>query len=243
MEEDSENQEKKAMFIPKTLRIFMSYSEDDKIIAGGVKDALNKYGIQTFLAHDDIAPGIEWEDEIILNIKKSDIFMTLLSEGFKKSKWTDQETGMAIANSKFIIPVCLDETMPYGFMKRYQAFKKFDVEIREIHGKDTVVCYDDVLKIITFISERIEFKENVKDSLITSLTNVWNFRDAERHFELLLSLGPFSKEQINQILIESAKDSQIYNAHGCQRMINELIKKYKKDLEQENVQKILELIE
>ncbi|MBI2654244.1 toll/interleukin-1 receptor domain-containing protein [Candidatus Woesearchaeota archaeon] len=235
---------KSNIFTPKTLRTFISYSDRDKNIASGIKEALNHYGIQVFLAHDDIPPGEDWPNEIIKNLKSSDIFIVLLSSNFHTSKWTDQETGLAISFSKFIVPVSIDETLPYGFMEKFQAFRNFKYTVSKNYttNKEEIYCHEEIFKIIEFLAERPEFKENIRDCLITSLENAWTFRDAEKHFELLLSLKPFSEEHINAIIANSAINNQVYNARGCQKLIKEMIEKYDNLIIPQNKERILQMM-
>ena len=81
-------------------------------------------GLKAFLAHDDIEPTQEWEGVIIDNLKDCDVFIPLLSENFKESTWTDQETGIAVSEEKLIIPLKIDID-PYGFIgaRAHQANK------------------------------------------------------------------------------------------------------------------------
>ncbi len=249
MEGDNDNKtksnKKKNIYIPKKFRIFISYSEENKKIASGIKENLNRFGVQAFLAHDDIPPGKKWIPEILKNIENADIFIALLSKDFQKSKWTDQETGIAVCLDKFIIPISIDGTIPYGFMDKYQAFKDFKYEFKKyvinIHTmeeKELLECRDEIFKIIKFISKEAEFKENLADSLITSLENVKNFRNAESHFEILYTLEPFSEGQINTIIENSIKNKQVHKAHGCQRMVRDLLKKYSHLINKEKIKEI-----
>ena len=253
MEEDNDNKtksyEKKNIYIPNNLRVFISYSEENKKIASGIKENLNRFGVQAFLAHDDIPPGKEWIPEILKNIKNADIFIALLSKDFQESKWADQETGIAFCLNKFIIPISIDDTIPYGFMEKYQAFKDFKYEFKEyvvnvrtMEKKEFLECRDEIFKIIKFISEEVEFKENLADSLITRLENAPGFRIAESYFEILYKLEPFSEGQINTIIENSIKNNQVHQAHGCQCMLKELLKKYSHLIDKENIKKIEELI-
>lgn len=253
MKKDNQNKEevfeKKNIYIPNNLRVFISYSEENKKIASGIKENLNRFGIQVFLAHDDIPPGREWIPEILKNIKNADIFIALLSEDFHKSSWTDQETGIAVCLNKFIIPITIDDILPYGFMKKYQAFKNFKYEfkkyvvnIRTMEEKEFLDCKGEIYKIIKLISKEVEFKENLADSFITSLENVSGFRNAESHFELLIQLEPFSEGQINKIIELSIENRQVYDAHGCQNILKQLLKKYQHLIDIDNITKIEEKI-
>ncbi|HIH44794.1 MAG TPA: toll/interleukin-1 receptor domain-containing protein, partial [Candidatus Methanoperedenaceae archaeon] len=63
----------------KSLRIFLSYSTNDKVIAGSLKTLLELMGFEVFLAHEDIEPSVEWQEEIKDNLDKCDIFIPLLT--------------------------------------------------------------------------------------------------------------------------------------------------------------------
>ena len=56
-------------------KIFISYSQKDKEIAGDLKRYFEEYDqISCFIAHDDIAPGSQWEQEILDNLETSIFF-------------------------------------------------------------------------------------------------------------------------------------------------------------------------
>ncbi len=110
------------------IKVFISYSSKEKILGEKFKYNLEKYcGYETFIAHTDIPASSLWEEEILSNINSSHFFLPLISKDFRKSPFTDQETGIAICLGKKIIPVNLDGTNPYGFIQKYQAlrYKKY----------------------------------------------------------------------------------------------------------------------
>lgn len=84
---------------------FLSYSHQDRQLAGLIKGTLNYYGFDTFLAHEDLQPSVEWQEIILINLKECLVFLPLLTDSFIKSDWTDQETGIAIALDKIIVPI------------------------------------------------------------------------------------------------------------------------------------------
>ena len=125
MEIEKINPDKKNVFIGKTLRIFISYSHKDKIIAGAIKEAFNHYGMEAFLAHEDIQVGQEWRDVILGNLKQFDVFIAILSKDFMDSEWTNQEVGFAISKETTIIHISIDVTLPSRFLEIIQALTKF----------------------------------------------------------------------------------------------------------------------
>lgn len=102
------------------IRVFLSYSTTDNKLVGEIKEKLESSGIEAFLAHEDIEPSEDWIEIIILNLKECDVFIPFLSENFKKSKWTDQESGIAFTRDKLIIPINIG-LVPYGFIGKYQT--------------------------------------------------------------------------------------------------------------------------
>ena len=110
------------------LKVFISYSSKDKHIAAIIKEGLSNLGQSSFLAHEDIAPSKEWQNEIINELKTCNVFVPLITENFKESDWTSQEIGAAFINDMEIIPISVDlpnqsSILPYGFISKYQALK------------------------------------------------------------------------------------------------------------------------
>ena len=102
------------------LRVFISHTGEKKRLAKDVQENLRAFGMASFVAHEDIKPLKEWREEIEKALKSMDLLLALLTEDFRKSKWTDQEVGVAIGREVRVMPVRMGED-PYGFMDRYQA--------------------------------------------------------------------------------------------------------------------------
>lgn len=86
-------------------------------------------GYDVFVAHDDIIGGTVFAEEIIQHITECDVFVPLLSEVFKESDFTDQETGIAIGLKKVMIPI-KSGINPYGFINKYQALPLKQIQPR-----------------------------------------------------------------------------------------------------------------
>jgi hypothetical protein len=52
-----------------SIPVFLSHSIIDKKIAGKIKKKLSQYGVDVFLAHDDIEGGEEWKIALVSEIK------------------------------------------------------------------------------------------------------------------------------------------------------------------------------
>ena len=86
-------------------RVFISHVHGAKKSAGNLRAALKGYAISAFVAHDDIAPSHEWEEEILTALNSMDALAAILTPDFNASKWTNQEVGVAVAKSALIIPI------------------------------------------------------------------------------------------------------------------------------------------
>jgi len=143
------NVEEELSFKGNLVRVFISYNSANKILAGEIKNELDKYGLITFLAHEDIQPSAIWINEIIRNLKQCDVFLPLLTDSFHDSEWTDQESGYAFALDKLIIPLKIHD-IPYGFINQFQALKLRigGEDIGDVLPKDLI---EDVRAIVTTI--------------------------------------------------------------------------------------------
>lgn len=101
-------------------RLFLSHKAEIKVQAGDLKTRLIAFGVSCFVAHEDIHPTREWQEEIENALDSMDAFVALMTEDFHDSLWTDQEVGYALARSVPIIAVRLGKD-PYGFIGKFQA--------------------------------------------------------------------------------------------------------------------------
>lgn len=107
---------------PGHFRLFISHLASFKATIGKLKYELEKYGISSFVAHEDIEPTKEWQHEIEKGLFTMDALCAVLMPGFKDSNWTDQEVGIAIGRDVLVIPIRREQD-PYGFIGKYQGFQ------------------------------------------------------------------------------------------------------------------------
>jgi hypothetical protein len=131
--EDSE------LWKPGHFRLFLSHLASFKITISCLKIELEKFGISSFVAHEDIEPAKEWQIEIEKGLFSMDALCAILMPGFNESKWTDQEIGVGIGRDVLIIPVRRDMD-PYGFIGKYQGIQS--------KGKNIGKVAESIFKII-----------------------------------------------------------------------------------------------
>src|ERR1700722_735851 len=78
------------------LRVFVTHLAANRAFAGALQEALLRFGISGFVAHNDIEPTVEWQTEIETALATCDALVALLHENFHDSNWTDQEIGFAM---------------------------------------------------------------------------------------------------------------------------------------------------
>lgn len=101
-------------------RLFLSHVSEFKRRTAALRDALAKFHISGFVAHDTIEPGELWQREIEAALKSMDAMAAILTPEFPNSRWTDQEVGWALGAGVYVLPVRrgLD---PYGFIAEVQG--------------------------------------------------------------------------------------------------------------------------
>ncbi|KAB2946093.1 MAG: TIR domain protein [Candidatus Methanoperedens nitroreducens] len=208
-----------------SFRIFFSYSTDDKTIVGKLKEQLEFMGFEVFLAHDDIEPNIEWQYDIIKNIKGCDTFIPLLTKSFRESAWTDQEIGMAVATDKFIVALQVDFP-PYGFLGKNQGLR---IKLSDII-KDNP---ENVKRAFKYYAEKIakviinKFGENMKSFVINNFIRSKDFYQANARAKLLEFFPDYTAEQANQVLIATIDNTKIYYGYTAKIELTKFFKKYR----------------
>ncbi len=116
-------------------KVFISHKAEYKDSAKIWKEKLSFYGISSFVAHEDIDPVKMWPQEIEKALLSMDAFVALITEGFNKSCWTNQEIGFAYARKVKIVPIRFPKD-PQGFISQIQAFSPKGTEgtAKEIVG-------------------------------------------------------------------------------------------------------------
>jgi len=108
------------LWTPGYLRLFLGHKAEYKKQTSQFKGAMDYYGVSCFVAHEDIEPTKEWQNEIEKALFSMDAMVALMTEEFSNSRWTDQEIAVAIGRQIPIIPVRLGMD-PYGFIGKFQG--------------------------------------------------------------------------------------------------------------------------
>lgn len=225
LQEESISESLQEKEIGKEIRIFISYSVLDKIVAGEIKKAFSGVGFASFLAHEDIRPSAEWVDVILDNLSSSDIFVPLITKHFRESDWTAQESGYALSKDMLIIPVSVNNYFPYGFISKFQALKL-----------DPDHAHRESKKIIDTILEKgkeCHFKYRLTNTIIKTFEESNSFENAGGNVSRLLIFDDFDDDQINRIFKAVIDNGQIQASWSARSHLISLLKKYKGKINKE----------
>lgn len=116
---------------PSLFRVFISHLSKNKALAAELQAEFEHLNITSFVAHNDIEPTREWEDEILLALSTCDAVIAILDPDFHESLWTDQEIGYALGKGTLVITI-QNGRAPYGFMARFQAVNGLKAEVKTV---------------------------------------------------------------------------------------------------------------
>jgi hypothetical protein len=191
---------KSSYYVENRFWLFISHKNKDKKIAKALKDNLEKYGISSFVAHEDIHPSSEWVVEIEKALFSMDALIAILTDEFSKSVWTNQEIGVAFGRNVFILSLRMGED-PSGFIGKIQALTP-----KSRYHKDIA----DQIALHLINDERT--KDKMQKAYFSELSKTGSFADSEQWAQILFDIEACNQENIS-ILIESYNSNS--QAKGC----------------------------
>jgi hypothetical protein len=103
-------------------RVFISYSSEDRACAQALADTLGEMGLAPTWDPQLVA-GERFSAEIRGLIRRSHLFIALLSRHSAQRPWVHQETGYATGCGIPVIPIAIDDTLPDAFIRDLQAIR------------------------------------------------------------------------------------------------------------------------
>ena len=206
------------------METFISYSSVIKSTAGKIKNYLDQFGFNCFLAHEDIPPQTVWPKEILAALKRCDLFLPLLTSGFIESLFCQQETGFAYCKGIEILPVMISKA-PMGMISDIQAVrfnkKNFDSS-----------CW----KIVKHVAKRESLSKPVLDALIKWFGESGQYDIANERAKLILNEFEFSPRQVKTIRSHIKNNSQIYETKHARDSIFKFFDKYSKHFDEKFIE-------
>ena len=191
-----------------------------KVKTGPLQKILKEYGISSFVAHKDIEPTKEWQDEIEKALFSMDALAAILTPKFDESKWTDQEIGVAVGRDVLIIPIRKGMD-PYGFIGKYQGMQGDGKTIRQVADR-----------MFRILSNHPKTKEKLAGDLVDQITLANDAEDAAKKLTLLRSFEALPQKhlekirencKVNKIIIDSKEFVELLNEMLLEREIDPLV--------------------
>lgn len=184
------------------LRVFISHLAAHRKFTGELQDKLSLFGISAFVAHKDIAPTSEWQNEIERALATCDAMVALLHPDFHASNWTDQEIGFAMGRGVPIFSVRLGQD-PYGFIGKFQAFNGV--------GKTALALAQE---LFAAYAKNKQLQGRIPEILVSLLEDSRSFDHAKARARLLEDAPAGNKTLSERIRAAVRSNPQIKDAWG-----------------------------
>ncbi|TAM46884.1 MAG: toll/interleukin-1 receptor domain-containing protein [Gammaproteobacteria bacterium] len=208
--------DEKRIWKPGRIRLFLSHISRIKGPTSELKKALVPFGVDAFVAHEDIQPTQLWHREIEFALRSMDILCALITDDFIKSQWTDQEVGFALGRGIPVIAVSCGAD-PYGLLGKHQALRA-----------DATKLAASATRIVDIIAAQDHLKSRLTEGLVEALASAISFQDAKVGMKRISDLqSHLSDAQIRKLLDAARDNSQVRDAHGVVSQIQNIAVKRK----------------
>jgi hypothetical protein len=160
-------------------KLFLSHTSANKAVAKEIRDRLRLFGIDAFVAHEDIKPTKEWEEEIERALSTCDGMLAMVTPDFIESEFCDQEVGYAMGRGLLIIAL-MRGAKPYGFVSKWQGMPGDD------DGEGAAVRLG--TRIYETLVEHDKSKAKMASAIVNRYVNSTSFENAKGNTRRLLKI-------------------------------------------------------
>lgn len=196
------------------METFISYASNSRRTAGRIKEYLDQFGFNCFLAHEDIPPQTNWPAEILKALERCDLFLPLLTNGFLESFYCQQETGFAYCRKIEILPVKISKA-PMGMIANMQAvtFNKDEFESS---------CW----KIVMYVAKKKTISKPVLEALINWFSKSDTYDTAVAWAKKILNEFEYTPRQVKTIKRCIKENTQIHQTKKARESIFKFMDRY-----------------
>jgi len=195
-------------------RLFVSHLSTEKVFAAELQEALLRFGISSFVAHNDIEPTLEWQAQIEMALATADSLVALLHPKFHSSNWTDQEIGFAMGRNLPVFAVRFGQD-PYGFIGRFQGFSGLG-KTAEMIARELFDSY----------RKNKQSQRRMAENLLSLYEDSCSFADAKARIGYLEELEVWQSSFTPRVEAALAANSQISGSWGVPERVVALTKKW-----------------
>ena len=196
-------------------RIFLSHLTAHKKGVSAISQfLLQDYNVIGFVAHEDITPTKEWQNEIEVALSTMDALVAVITPKFVNSSWCDQEVGVAIGRKIPIIAAKFDQD-PHGFIGKYQALQGMGKKPREL-----------AKEIVELFLPKPGIGSKITDALVNKFSDSQSFEQSKSLSVLLESSSYLNRNHVELMKEAAKKNNQISGSWGVTDTIKRLLERY-----------------
>ena len=166
------------------------------------------------MAHEDIEPTKEWQNEIEVALHSMDALTAILTEGFRESSWCDQEIGVAVGRDVLIVPIRRGID-PYGFIGKYQGIQS----LGKNSGEVARAVFDSLIS-----SDKTKVK--VLRSLCLTISQSSDAEESLKKIAILKEVKNIPKDNLDQLKGLIEENELLMSSAKLKRAVNALFKLY-----------------
>lgn len=221
----SEGTPKETLISPGSNLLFISHWHEEKDVAVELKSTLRILGFQGFVAHEDIEPTREWEDEILRALKTCCALAAITSPGARSSAWVNQEIGAVVIRERPVFSIA-HGSAPWGLLYRFQSVRWK----RAPPGKTGKAVEREVLEAnLPALCKALKgFNLLTTSHLVEGLGASWSFEEARVVVQLIHESGKLEAEQALRLVYLASQNQNITGCWEAQRKLPPLLRPYKR---------------
>ncbi len=197
-------------------RLFVSHIAEHRQFAGEIQSKLLTFGVSSFVAHNDIEPTQEWQDEIEAALATCDGMLVLLYPDFHQSDWTDQEIGYVMGRQLLIVAARFG-TSPYGFIRKFQAMEG-----------DHKTADDLAVELFEILRRHRQTRKRISEAVVECFKQSDSFLRAKENMALLEKLDYWDSSLSAHTRSALKSNGQIGGAWGVPECLEQFIERMEK---------------
>lgn len=198
----------------KYVRVFLSHLSTQREFAANLQEEMERYGLTAFVAHNDIEPTAEWQNEIETALSTCEVLIALMQNGFKESNWTDQEVGFAMGRGLPVFSIRFNQD-PYGFIGKFQAFNG--------NGKSPTDLSKEIFDVLR---QHKQTQRRMTEVIVGLFENSYSYQNAKDNMSLLEELETWNSSFSERIGKAAENNGQIVDSYNVPQRVKNLINKW-----------------
>jgi len=186
-----------------TFRLFISHTHPHAGFAGDMSKHLAKFGIECFVAHQDIKPSEKWQEVIESALLTCHAATALVTKDFRQSVWCDQEVGFCLARALVIVPLMVG-IEPHGFLASFQAVKLSSTQARW-------EAWNVAEQVFDILAKRPETRERMVPCIVRRYSASYSYDNSRAAYELLRTIPQesWTLTMVDEVEKAATENSQI----------------------------------